>query len=362
MVLHDSHAEILALRGLNHFLLSEIRHMLQSPTDTTDPAETSPFVQTADNECNKVSEAEQWRAPFELHPSVQIFMFCSEPPCGDASMETLMAHKGAAESKPWSLPESETQPENDVLHGRGYFSNLGVVRRKPSRADAEPTLSKSCTDKLAVRQITSLLSFPTRLFIRPSAAAYLHALLLPKNRINRPACERAFGTQGRLKSFEKTDFIGGYAFRPFDVKPVPFDPQSFGFAKPTTSETSMKAGNVSAVWTAGVGGRLECLSETIIGGVRQGHRFDNPKKAGALCRRKLWELGRTITQLLEEDYLPTAQAASSKALLEQPQDGSYAQSKDCRLTRTRREVKDTVTRALGGWARNVGDDSWSIRS
>ena len=77
-------------------------------------------------------------------------------------MELTMAAQDDA--TPWDLPPlaitpgDSTPAEPEILHGRGYFSVLGSVRRKPSRPDAPPSLSKSCSDKIALKQSISLLN------------------------------------------------------------------------------------------------------------------------------------------------------------------------------------------------------------
>lgn len=70
--------------------------------------------------------------PFTLHDHVKIYMYCSEAPCGDASMELTMHAQDDA--TPWPVPSedaSSIEKTTDLLQGRGYFSQLGTVRRKP---------------------------------------------------------------------------------------------------------------------------------------------------------------------------------------------------------------------------------------
>jgi tRNA-specific adenosine deaminase 1 len=164
--------------------------------------------------------------PFEFRKEVRIWLYCTCAPCGDASMELCMATQD--DSTPWPVPANSpenAEPEQDLkgrlLDGRAHFSILGVVRRKPSRADAESTLSKSCSDKLAMKQVSSLLSFPTSLLIAPTPNAYLAGLVLPEEEISHVACERAFGKgeTSRLKSLNDGVWIHSsgreeYKFRP----------------------------------------------------------------------------------------------------------------------------------------------------
>jgi tRNA-specific adenosine deaminase 1 len=74
--------------------------------------------------------------PFVIKQDVNIHMYCSEAPCGDASMELIM--QAQEDPTPWQLPELASDVLSDgvdetslELKGRGFFSELGIVRRKP---------------------------------------------------------------------------------------------------------------------------------------------------------------------------------------------------------------------------------------
>lgn len=252
--------------------------------------------------------------------------------------------------RPWEVvaPSPETErtesPGAELLDGRAYFSRLGIVRRKPARADAEATLSKSCSDKLALRQVSSLLSYETSLLIAPTRNAYIEALILPEEEISRVGFERCFGVAGRMKVLNgrfwpAADDGGvrygyGYRFQPFNVLSVPNDLIEtiwpFRKPKPTAEATATtptqtppkktKPGNVSAVWVSGpsqplphpcsissdtgakslavLRGSRTGLYETIINGVKQGNRAGSvtPRGASALSRAKLWALLRDIVR------------------------------------------------------------------
>jgi tRNA-specific adenosine deaminase 1 len=122
-ILHDCHAEVLALRAFNHFLIQECAELAATGSDV------SRFLRRRRDE-EMTTENFQ---PFELREDVRIFMYCSEAPCGDASMELIMDAQDDA--TPWDIPEpdSPTDVDSPSLAGRGYFSQLGVVRRKPGK-------------------------------------------------------------------------------------------------------------------------------------------------------------------------------------------------------------------------------------
>ena len=109
-LLHDSHAEILALRAFNHFILQECANM----------------VGNQDEGSRYIIKATVGSVPFTIRPVLKIHMYCSEAPCGDASMELVMQKQ--ADATPWTDPV----PSQGLL-GRGNFSELGIVRRKPGK-------------------------------------------------------------------------------------------------------------------------------------------------------------------------------------------------------------------------------------
>ena len=117
-VLHDWHAETLAIRAFNRYLADECLKL------------ASGTIQQAAIICRrKRSEAEtstRFR-PFALRADVKLVMYCSETPCGDASMELVM--EAQEDASPW--PTEASTEQTSPLLGRGSFSQLGIVRRKP---------------------------------------------------------------------------------------------------------------------------------------------------------------------------------------------------------------------------------------
>ncbi|CAG7958275.1 unnamed protein product [Penicillium nalgiovense] len=365
LVLHDCHAEILAIRAFNYWLLTECNSVLSrekqlpnghDPSTGNQKVSDSPFIQKrkiGEKKDSNGTPPTEW-PPFELRPDIKIYMYCTCAPCGDASMELCMAAQ--EDATPWEViqeegPSPKAQDADSpgtetLLDGRAHFSLLGIVRRKPARMDAETTRSKSCSDKLALRQVSSLLSCNTSRLVAPTENAYLAGLVLPEDEISQVGCDRSFGENGRMQAlggrhwpkerkFEESTL--GYRFRPFQVLSVPSEEVAalWLFAKPKsvpcpaipsgqeggTSMSGVKSkkarpGNVSAVWilapsyhhpsaiTMDTGSKTVptlCRSktglyETIINGVKQGNRASSPSARGAssLSRAKLWALFREI--------------------------------------------------------------------
>lgn len=72
--------------------------------------------------------------------------YVTKAPCGDASMPTDAVGQWA---EPASRPND--RPAKRLCgRGRENFKLTGIVRTKPARADAPPTLSVSCSDKMAL--------------------------------------------------------------------------------------------------------------------------------------------------------------------------------------------------------------------
>lgn len=313
---------------------------------------------------------------------------------------------------PWETPDKAHDANHDgtdssrtLLNGRAHFSVLGVVRRKPSRADAEPTLSKSCSDKLAVKQLISPLSFQTSLLVLPSENAYIRDFLLPEDEINPIGYERSFGDgeTGRLRSLKGRVWKNcskdiGYEFRRFRFRSLPKPQLDILWKHGKPSIGGSKSGNISAVWTAAPSSSTKPpnpevksspanppreltagLCEVLINGVKQGYRLSSPspKKASALSRAKMWCLLREVVQLLpDEEDLTTAAGRENapgpgflagyihplKALvLESP---TYASMKTQTATigclQNRNEVLGDVRATLQNWIENRGDDAWGL--
>lgn len=262
------------------------------------------------------------------------------------------------------------QPPAGLLDGRAHFSLLGIVRRKPARSDAESTRSKSCSDKLALRQVSSLLSFPSSLLVAPTRSAYLAGLVLPEHEISPVACKRSFSATGRMKDLagkswraldSETGEDYGFDFCPFEVVSVPSEKVDalWPFGKPrhlTVSERTAgnnaatvadkdignneksKPGNISAVWVreASVAvssapdppfdngrktlptlrGSKTGLYETIVNGVKQGNRASSPtvRGASALCRAKMWKLLCDVSESFWTGASPSVDGGAKRVL------------------------------------------------
>ncbi|PNS16337.1 Mitochondrial respiratory chain complexes assembly protein [Sphaceloma murrayae] len=289
-----------------------------------------------------VSTGETVVHPFRIRPQIKLYMYCSECPCGDASMELVMSRQ--ADATPW--PSTGSAPSDDgtvqPMLGRGHFDQLGIVRRKPSRPDAPMTMSKSCSDKLAMKQVTSILCSLTSLLIAPDNA-YLAALILPRDEYSETACRRAFGPSGRLAKSSSTPESGpAHYLRPFDVRTTDL---RFPFGRDTSQsdETRYKPSNIAAVHFNGT-------TEVIVNGVLQGRKHTDLRCASALSRRRMWECAKSTAETLEMPDISKALASTT-----------YKDLKGHGCLRTREAAKQRlIGESLQGWIRNDEDRAWSL--
>jgi tRNA-specific adenosine deaminase 1 len=351
--LHDWHAEVLAIRSFNHFVLEECKNIAIT-------GKASTFLRLRDAE-ERRGDGTHWHAqPFAWRDGVKLHMYCSEAPCklfllspfmesninltvsgGDASMELTM--EAQQDASPWALPSPQNPADpSRTLPGRGYFSELGVIRRKPARGDAPPSLSKSCSDKLALKQCTSLLSSLTSLLVCPDNV-YLQSVVLPESQRSLTGCRRSFSVQGRMNSVAGSRWPGGYSFAPFEVETTS---REFAFSKRSVALRSDKtiASNLAVAWT------MRGLDEGIIGGFLQGRKAFDFKGASLTSRRKMWALALELAGMLGAGCVGIQRCLSGE---------TYKTVKTDNLLVPRRQAKANArAKALAGWTPNEGDDNF----
>ncbi|PON29623.1 hypothetical protein TGAM01_v201872 [Trichoderma gamsii] len=343
VAIHDWHAEVLAIRTLNRYLLDECQSIVDGDHDGFGAI----LFKNEDRN-------EEYTTPFRVRDDVKLHMYCSEAPCGDASMELIMAAQ--EDDSPWQLPSSTPADTQQIpleaetaLPGRAYFSKLGIVRRKPARGDAPPTLSKSCSDKIALKQCTSLLSSLTSLLVNP-ANAYIDTLVLPESQYSTVACERAFSGTGRMKSLVGKQWNEGYAFKAFKVEATTVE---FEFSKRAvqTRSSTISASNLAATWSASE------FEETILGGVLQGRKQFDLRGASKTSRRQMWIMAKQLS-----DKLSAIDDGEHSRLQEHISSaGTYQDVKDGPLLAERRHVKSQVRQfSLKGWVQNQGDSGFEM--
>ncbi|KAJ2076158.1 hypothetical protein GGH13_000091 [Coemansia sp. S155-1] len=133
---HDSHAEIIARRALVVYLMNQ----LQQSMATIPSQKPGTF--------NLQPDSTKYR--FGGEGQLLLHLYTSQCPCGDATVESLKTAEDDDSSDSNEQPQLKRRRVNDgVIRGHQDFGSLGTLRFKPGRADSIPTLSMSCSDKIA---------------------------------------------------------------------------------------------------------------------------------------------------------------------------------------------------------------------
>ncbi|KAG7095280.1 hypothetical protein E1B28_006052 [Marasmius oreades] len=178
--LHDSHAEVLARRAAIRWLEEEIGR-------TSDGSYSSPWI-------SKTKEGK-----YSLSKGVQLGLYVSTVPCGDASIQFLAAFQDeemAALKN--SVVRTQTDPKSPS-RGRDNYSLYGVLRTKPGRADCPPTTSMSCSDKIAAWSVLGIQgAIASRLLLPVYVSAIVIGDVSPELQpVVHRDCERSFSSRLR---------------------------------------------------------------------------------------------------------------------------------------------------------------------
>ncbi|QNP96853.1 YALIA101S01e05204g1_1 [Yarrowia lipolytica] len=242
-LLHDMHAEILVLRAFNVFLVEEGKKA------------ESEYVETLESGKRR------------LKPHFKVSLWISELPCGDSSMECIQDNA----DDDWGAA-----PQDCVLRGREYYTTTGRVRTKPGRRDSPMTLSKSCSDKLAMKQYTGVvMGVVERVFEQ----VYLDELVVPAG--NDIGIKRAF--RDRLEQGIKRT-LDGEEVESTAPKPRYFDTITTDTTFAYSQEPGRKPSASSIIWTINTG------NEVVLNGVKMGHKPTNmnPQSASKVSRQAIW--------------------------------------------------------------------------
>lgn len=220
---------------------------------------------------------------FALRSGVKLALYISEPPCGDASMSHI-----SNDEKSWEHSNTE-----EVVRGRAHFNTVGIVRTKPGRADSKVSYSKSCSDKLCVKQYTGILNSISSHFVEP---IYLDYLVIPALKFLEIDFRRCFQSRATGPKPPSAHFISA----------LPFKDDKFPYKKESDATSPLPLSYVFCAKTK--------ESQVLQNGVKNGAYVKNkpPRKNGAscICRQSLCQqVGAKLQQYQNYEEVKTANIA-----------------------------------------------------
>ncbi|CAN6675043.1 tRNA-specific adenosine deaminase 1 [Trichomonascus vanleenenianus] len=306
-VLHDCHAEILAIRALNRYLLERI-----------EAGDLKYLDHLTDNK-------------YQVKDGVKFHLYISEAPCGDASMGLTSSGFDEANDT-WTREIDAIGHENGqhaVIRGRDHFFHVGVVRTKPGRRDSPVTFSKSCSDKLAIKQFSSLLLGATEVLIS-ATNFFISTLTIPESKYLEKDTTRAFRTRF---SCDNSLLKSNQSY--FDVTAT-----SLEFAHARKPEHSPCPSSIIYINSKLSSGNK--IHEVVLNGVKMGAKPFTGKGQSILSRHSLW-------------FTAIALHAGHSAKRQKIDTSSYIEWKK-RHSAKRQEIKQQLYKVLGNWVPTAPDD------
>lgn len=153
-VLNDSHAEVIAKRSFQRYLMLQIYHLQNKKDDEPSILERVGYV-------------------YRLKNEYQVYLYSTEMPCGDAAIISLGQglHMEETNRKRVKLTGAKS-----VMDGKWNEQQVGVVRIKSCRSDTPvrcQTLSMCCSDKIAKWNVVGIQG---ALLSRVMEPVYLHGI------------------------------------------------------------------------------------------------------------------------------------------------------------------------------------------
>ncbi|KAF9535065.1 hypothetical protein CPB83DRAFT_843412 [Crepidotus variabilis] len=177
-LIHDSHAEVLARRSALRWFFEEIQRV-QSGKEFK-----SAWIDESEDQ------------KFKLHEDVELNLYVSTVPCGDASMRLIAStqeEQMATLKNASAIPTTEIDT-NETSRGRDNYARLGALRTKPGRADSPPTFCMSCSDKIARWNVLGIQGAIGSLLLDPLYLSTVVVGEVPEDlrETVKEDCERAF--------------------------------------------------------------------------------------------------------------------------------------------------------------------------
>ncbi|KAH7344863.1 adenosine deaminase/editase [Rhizoctonia solani] len=265
--LHDSHAEVLARRAAVRWFYHQL------------------------------AGGSEWVAERGLREGVEVWMYISTLPCGDASTTALAINQPAEMAALKTISPMPRPEKGTTARGRDNYNALGWLRTKPGRADAPPTISHSCSDKIA---LWSLVGFQGALLYQLVGALFFSGLVIGD-------------VLGQFSDVDMERVVGDCQRALVDrLRPLPDDVQiphellilftsvSFPHARSQIPESNVVSDPESHIWVGPSQSGLSA-SETIVNGFRRGvgpKRYQDTRFQPLICKASFMRLHLNLCELI----------------------------------------------------------------
>ncbi|TXT15811.1 hypothetical protein VHUM_00314 [Vanrija humicola] len=247
---HDCHAEVLARRGFLRALLAEAGRVQRGGA----------------------SEWLQWSGDqFALAPSVEVVLYVSALPVSSAHQPADAAEAFKAEAARRGEEHAAAAPPAEAVRGRNGYENYGAIRTKPGRPDSPPSISFSCSDKIAA---WSVLGLQGALLSLRFAPVYLDHIVIGGVEVPAGESEERWHAtvvaEAERALFRRVDGIGGWLTRP----KIHLTPRQFALSREAALANGASDPSTSTVSLSHIPGLGK--PEVIINGCAQGSGWKAP--------------------------------------------------------------------------------------
>ncbi|CAJ0642228.1 15860_t:CDS:10 [Entrophospora sp. SA101] len=222
-LIHDSHAEVLAKRA---FIINELELALSSQSEY--------FIMN--DQLSQEKKKNKFKPLFKFKDSSLTFHMYIK----DQMIQVKLGKDG-------------------FRRGRMDYKSIGVLRTKPGRADSEPTLSMSCSDKLAQWNVVGLQSSLLSELISP---IYLSTIIIG-DLFSKQSLERALFE--RIQGLQSLPYPYSCNIPKIIQSTQEFD-ESFNYISNQFPQGKIVTSNIAKVWLKGPSNNIEFL----VNGRKQG--------------------------------------------------------------------------------------------
>ena len=134
--LSDSHAEVLARRALKHFLYDEMERVLEGNREEVEgtDAPPEPIVTLSSDDASHNNDKNQKttnHAAFALRPGVNLHMYVTQSPCGDASIFNIHKGQGNTQSSNGDTEDNDDKPNDNPKYALSGVDALNESIENP---------------------------------------------------------------------------------------------------------------------------------------------------------------------------------------------------------------------------------------